>query len=326
MRVELVDRAVGLDPRMRLGHPAHVAQVGLAAVAQARVDAGQVDGHRRAVYARTSATITPFKVGGDGKPVRIRRGPATVTGDVSRKQPLADHASAGKAPLIGPGARRPASDHQAESPRGKGWPSMKRSSILALGGASLVLAVAPAAALAAKVSVRIEGASKTLQAAKTIRRPTARSPSSGRPRAPARPPVLSERSTPRPTASGRAPSAPASTSSSSPRSWARPPAARPAYWGIWVSKMRVGRVEIKLHAGDQPVRSRHDKGHGHPLRSARATRAGAFTVKVVSFSGKGEAKPLAGVPRQGRPGHQQAGIATVTGPGTGKRQADVPGA
>ena len=31
---------------MRLGDPAHVAEVGLAAVAEARVDAGQVHGHR----------------------------------------------------------------------------------------------------------------------------------------------------------------------------------------------------------------------------------------------------------------------------------------
>jgi hypothetical protein len=27
-----------------------------------------------------------FKVGGDGKPVRIRRGPATVIGDASREE------------------------------------------------------------------------------------------------------------------------------------------------------------------------------------------------------------------------------------------------
>jgi len=44
--VELVDRAIGLDPRMGLGHPAHVAQVRLALVAELRVDAGQVHRHR----------------------------------------------------------------------------------------------------------------------------------------------------------------------------------------------------------------------------------------------------------------------------------------
>jgi hypothetical protein len=49
LRVELVDRPVGLDPRVGLRHPAHVAQMRLATVAEARVDAGQVDGHRRLV-------------------------------------------------------------------------------------------------------------------------------------------------------------------------------------------------------------------------------------------------------------------------------------
>jgi hypothetical protein len=44
--VQLVDVAVRLDARVRLAHPAHVAQVGLAAVAEARVDAGQVHRHR----------------------------------------------------------------------------------------------------------------------------------------------------------------------------------------------------------------------------------------------------------------------------------------
>ena len=45
LRVELVDGAVGLDARVRLGHAAHVAEVRLAAVAEARVDPRQVDGH-----------------------------------------------------------------------------------------------------------------------------------------------------------------------------------------------------------------------------------------------------------------------------------------
>ena len=77
---------------MRLGHPAHVAEMGLAAVAEARVDPGQVDGHRvrrSSLGSFTRGTIRPFKVGGDGKPVRIRRGPATVIGDAGGTQPLA---------------------------------------------------------------------------------------------------------------------------------------------------------------------------------------------------------------------------------------------
>jgi hypothetical protein len=59
LRVELVDRPVGLDPRVGLGDPAHVAEVGLAAVAKAGVDAGEVDGH--ATY-----RITRTRVGGQG--------------------------------------------------------------------------------------------------------------------------------------------------------------------------------------------------------------------------------------------------------------------
>ena len=42
LRVQLVDRAVGLDARMGLRHAAHVAQMRLAAVAELRVDAGQI--------------------------------------------------------------------------------------------------------------------------------------------------------------------------------------------------------------------------------------------------------------------------------------------
>src|ERR1700685_2926941 len=44
LRIELVDGSVRLDPGVRLGDPAHVAEVGLAAVAEACVDAGEVDG------------------------------------------------------------------------------------------------------------------------------------------------------------------------------------------------------------------------------------------------------------------------------------------
>jgi hypothetical protein len=43
--VQLVHRPVRLDPRMRLRHPAHVAQMGLAVVAEARVDPGEVHRH-----------------------------------------------------------------------------------------------------------------------------------------------------------------------------------------------------------------------------------------------------------------------------------------
>ncbi len=41
-------------------------------------------------------TIHPFKVGGDGKPVEIRRGPATVIGDARRKTATGDAESPGR--------------------------------------------------------------------------------------------------------------------------------------------------------------------------------------------------------------------------------------
>ena len=62
LRVELVDGAVGLDPRVGLGHPAHVPEVRLAVVAQAGVDAREVDGHGL----RLTVTSRPVKVGGQG--------------------------------------------------------------------------------------------------------------------------------------------------------------------------------------------------------------------------------------------------------------------
>ena len=45
-RVQLVHRAIRLDPRMELRDTAHIAEVGLSAVSELGVDPGQVDGHR----------------------------------------------------------------------------------------------------------------------------------------------------------------------------------------------------------------------------------------------------------------------------------------
>src|SRR5690349_18911930 len=65
-----------------------------------------------------------------GKPVRNRRGPATVTGDTPRTwaaatgvwpPPLGRSTRTGKARGRSPGARRPPADHRHEyGPRGKG--------------------------------------------------------------------------------------------------------------------------------------------------------------------------------------------------------------
>ena len=76
----------------------------------------------RTATARAVA-CTAFKVGGKGKPVRIRRGPATVTGR-SRRSRDGSHWDAplpGRRGEVGPEARRPPPAEQLIRPRGKGW-------------------------------------------------------------------------------------------------------------------------------------------------------------------------------------------------------------
>jgi len=55
--VQLVGGAVRLDARMRLAHAAHVAQVGLAVVAELGVDAGEIDGHPANDRGRGGASV-----------------------------------------------------------------------------------------------------------------------------------------------------------------------------------------------------------------------------------------------------------------------------
>jgi hypothetical protein len=107
----------------RSWHAAHVAEVRLAAVAELGVDARQVDGHRVAVSVAErydGAVIGRWH----GKPVRIRRGPATVTGEVHRTRASASHwlatASREGAERIGPEARRPAPTASPHRPSWKG--------------------------------------------------------------------------------------------------------------------------------------------------------------------------------------------------------------
>ena len=60
------------------------------------------------------ATVTSRAVQGrwSGKPVQVRRGPATVTGDAHRIRPLFRSAGREGASGSSPGARRPASDRR----------------------------------------------------------------------------------------------------------------------------------------------------------------------------------------------------------------------
>src|ERR1044071_7393778 len=69
----------------------------------------------------------------------------------------------GRRGSVGPGGRRPPSDHKAGNPRGKGWLISMHKLIAGLAAGLAVLVAAPGA-LAAPVTVdlRIEGADRTL--------------------------------------------------------------------------------------------------------------------------------------------------------------------
>lgn len=163
-----------------------------------------------------------------------------------------------------------------------------------------MLAVAPAAALAAKVSVRIEGASKTLQAAKTIQTPSGSITKFGAP-------------------AGACPAASAlgALNTATHGKWkgtfstnyneffitsilGETPSSKTGYWGVWLDNKyaTTGACEIKLHAGDQVLYAVDSvKKHEHPLgivAPAKAKAGKAFKLKIVSFSDKGKATPLAG--------------------------------
>ena len=163
-----------------------------------------------------------------------------------------------------------------------------------------MLAVAPAAALAAKVSVRIEGASKTLQAAKTIQTPSGSITKFGAP-------------------AGACPAASAlgALDTATHGKWkgtfstsfndffitsilGETPSSKTGYWGVWLDNKyaTTGACEIKLHAGDQVLFAVDSvKKHEHPLgiiAPAKAKAGKAFKLKIVSYSDEGKATPVAG--------------------------------
>jgi hypothetical protein len=178
---------------------------------------------------------------------------------------------------------------------------MTSRSILALGGASLALAVAPGVAQAGqKVSVRIEGATKTLQAARTVTTPSGSITKFGAP-------------------AGVCPGASAAGALNAATNgrWkakfyssfndyligsvlGETPNTKTGYWGIWVNNRyaTIGACEIKLKPADHLLFAVDSvKKHEHPLGiiAPAKTKAGRpFTLKVVSYSDKGKATPLAG--------------------------------
>ena len=193
---------------------------------------------------------------------------------------------------------------------------MTSRSILALGGASLALAVAPGAALARqKVSVRIEGATRTLQSARTVQTPSGFITKFGAP-------------------AGVCPAASAlgALNVATHGRWkgkfytsfndflissvlGEAPNVKTGYWGIWVNNRyaTTGACEIKLKPADQVLFAVDSvKKHEHPLgiiAPAKATAGKSFTLKVVSYSDKGKATPLAGVHVRG------GGLDLVSGKG-----------
>jgi hypothetical protein len=193
---------------------------------------------------------------------------------------------------------------------------MTSRSILALGGASLALAVAPGVAQAGqKVRVRIEGATKTLQPARTVTTPSGSITKFGAP-------------------AGVCPGASAAGALNAATNgrWkakfyssfndyligsvlGETPNTKTGYWGIWVDNRyaTTGACEIKLKPADQILFAVDSvKKHEHPLgiiAPAKATAGKAFTLKVVSYTDKGKATPLAGAHVRG------GGLNLVSGKG-----------
>src|SRR3954470_23674732 len=120
---------------------------------------------RLTVTATTECRMAPFRGRWTGKPVRFRRGPATVTGDAPRTTPLARRERTGEAR-----GGRPRSQETWHRPHAirvlaERNGSMQKTPRRLAGGllASGLLALAPAAAQAARsVTVRVEGRGSTI--------------------------------------------------------------------------------------------------------------------------------------------------------------------
>src|SRR5215218_6081480 len=123
---------------------------------------------RLTVTACAKVPLVPFRVAGQGKPVQVRRGPATVTGDATRTsaaalEPLAADGGPGRRGAVGPEARRPAPTASPYRPRGKGVaPMLHRLAGLVLALLALLVPASIAAAAPVTVNLRIEGSTQTL--------------------------------------------------------------------------------------------------------------------------------------------------------------------
>ena len=176
-----------------------------------------------------------------------------------------------------------------------------RSSLLALAGATVALAAGPATALAAgptSVSVRIEGANRTLLPATTVRTHTG-AITKGRTPAGACPAT---------TAAGALDVATHHNWNGSYGTYGLSVTSilgethaftSSRYWSIFVDNKyaSAGICGLKLHAGEKLLFAAvPDKGDEYPIVFSAPAHAGStFTVRASYFTAKGASKPLAGV-------------------------------
>ena|SRR5437588_5862096 len=181
---------------------------------------------------------------------------------------------------------------------------MHLKKLLALASASLVIVLTPGALAArgsgTKLTVRIEGASKTLLAPSAVQ---------------TRHGWITKGKTPR--GSCPATSAAGALDAATHHRWGgkytkyglevlsilgeRHTFKSSYYWGIWVNNRygTAGACAIKLRRGDHVLFAADSVGrHEHPIgirAPHQATVGHPFTIKAVSFSDAGVASPLAGV-------------------------------
>src|SRR3954447_18100543 len=109
-----------------------------------------------------------FRVGGQGKPVRIRRGPATATGDATRTsagalEPPDPRRAPAKARSGKPGSEETCPDRKAHNALvERGGFMLHRLAGLALAVLALLVPASVAAAAPSAVTVRVEGSAQTL--------------------------------------------------------------------------------------------------------------------------------------------------------------------
>src|SRR4051812_26262126 len=109
--------------------------------------------------------MRPSRVGGQGKPVRVRRGPATVTGEALRTRATEARAPRfGKARSGRPGSQETCPDRQAIRVLAEGNGSMQNSTRRLAGGllATGLLAAPAVATASTHVTVRVEGRGSTV--------------------------------------------------------------------------------------------------------------------------------------------------------------------